>query len=240
MLRTYRQIYLCHHKSCESYVVNAGGLFSIDKSYFYELGAYDPGLDVWGGENMEISFNIWMCGGEIEIIPCSRVGHIFRGDNPYNFPKNRVKTVERNLARVLFYGHGYHHLLDKTEIGNLTEQIELRKKLKCKSFKWYLENVYPDLDAPLVKAEGLIFNVGTRKCFQHFSYTWLRMLRQNTSCLAPKEKQIIMEPCDITKPHLRWMHKSKGLVSTAQNLIYRDSTIDRSINKWCEWWDRIY
>ncbi|XP_052420849.1 polypeptide N-acetylgalactosaminyltransferase 5 [Carassius gibelio] len=222
--------------------VMAGGLFSIDKSYFYELGAYDPGLDVWGGENMEISFKIWMCGGEIEIIPCSRVGHIFRGDNPYKFPKDRVKTVERNLARVaevwlddykeLFYGHGYHHLLDKrvTDIGNLTEQIELRKKLQCKSFKWYLENVYPDLDAPLVKAEGLIFNVGTRKCLvfekdilffdkcdltnksQHFSYTWLRMVRQNTSCLAPQEKQIIMEPCDSTKPHLRWMHKSgKGL-----------------------------
>ncbi|XP_052461277.1 LOW QUALITY PROTEIN: polypeptide N-acetylgalactosaminyltransferase 5-like [Carassius gibelio] len=156
--------------------VMAGGLFSIDKSYFYELGAYDPGLDVWGGENMEISFKIWMCGGEIEIIPCSHVGHIFRGNNPYKFPKNRVNTVERNLARVaevwldeykeLFYGHGYHHLLDKTEIGNLTEQIELRKKkkLKCKSFKWYLENVYPDLDAPLVKAEGLIFSVGTKKC----------------------------------------------------------------------------
>lgn len=109
-----------------------------------------------------------MCGGEIEIIPCSRVGHIFRGDNPYKFPKDRAKTVERNLARVaevwlddykeIFYGHGYYHLLDKsiTDIGNLTEQIQLREKLKCKSFKWYLDNVYPDLDAPLVKADGLV------------------------------------------------------------------------------------
>lgn len=109
-----------------------------------------------------------MCGGEIEIIPCSRVGHIFRGQNPYKFPKDRQKTVERNLARVaevwldeykeLFYGHGYHHLLDRSlhDIGNLSEQIELRKRLQCKSFRWYLETVYPDMDAPLVKAEGLV------------------------------------------------------------------------------------
>ncbi|XP_074515562.1 polypeptide N-acetylgalactosaminyltransferase 5 [Sebastes fasciatus] len=220
--------------------VMAGGLFSIDKKYFYELGAYDPGLDVWGGENMEISFKIWMCGGEIEIIPCSRVGHIFRGQNPYKFPKDRQKTVERNLARVaevwldeykdIFYGHGYHHLLDKknTDIGDLTEQIELRKRLKCTSFKWYLDNVYPDLNAPLVKAEGLIFNRGLRKCLsqqkgsllfetcdlnqqsQHFNYTWMRHVRQQDLCVIPhgKGSAFTLQSCDNAKPEHRWIHKS--------------------------------
>ncbi|XP_075567292.1 polypeptide N-acetylgalactosaminyltransferase 5 [Pelecanus crispus] len=218
--------------------VMAGGLFSIDKKYFFELGTYDPGLDVWGGENMEISFKVWMCGGEIEIVPCSRVGHIFRNDNPYSFPKDRVRTVERNLARVaevwldeykeLFYGHAYHLVLKNLDVGNLTQQIQLRKKLQCKSFRWYLENVYPDLEAPLVKASGLLVNVAMARCItvenatlafeacdvnnknQKFNYTWLRLIQHGELCIAPAGAAgaLGLHRCEGRSRSLTWLHRS--------------------------------
>ncbi|XP_033995979.1 polypeptide N-acetylgalactosaminyltransferase 10-like [Trematomus bernacchii] len=158
--------------------VMAGGLFAVDRKWFWELGGYDTGLEIWGGEQYEISFKVWMCGGRMEDIPCSRVGHIYRKYVPYKVPGG--VSLARNLKRVAevwmdeyaeyIYQRRpeYRHL----SAGDMSAQKELRIRLNCMNFKWFMNKVawdlpkhYPPVEPP-AGAWGEVRNVGSGMCLE--------------------------------------------------------------------------
>nr|CAH8823287.1 unnamed protein product [Trichobilharzia regenti] len=157
----------------------AGGLFTIVRDYFYELGAYDEGMEIWGGENIELSFRVWQCGGELLIDPCSRVGHVFRKSSPYTWPGGVSNILYKNFVRTALvwldqYSRFYFMMNPSAlavDFGNITERKELRRRLDCKSFRWYLENIYPESPVPIdVLRLGEIRHTKTGYCLDSLGH----------------------------------------------------------------------
>ncbi|CAG4984986.1 unnamed protein product [Colias eurytheme] len=147
--------------------VMAGGLFAISRLFFWELGGYDPGLDIWGGEQYELSFKIWQCGGRMVDAPCSRVGHVYRKFAPFPNP-GHGDFVGRNYRRVAeVWMDEYAQYLYKRrpkylsiDTGDISEQKALRERLKCKSFKWFMTQIAFDLTVKYPPVEPSPFAEG--------------------------------------------------------------------------------
>ena len=159
-----------------------GCAIAVRRDYFDYIGHFDENLRVWGGENIELGFRVWMCGGRVVTVMCSRVGHVFK-EFPYKFDGNKEEIVHKNLIRVTetwmdglrkyFYASTRVFPFKRAELNaeeqkSLEERQALRSQLNCQNFEWYMRNIIPEVEAPPMSAilYGEIMNLRTRACFE--------------------------------------------------------------------------
>lgn len=128
----------------------SGGVFGIWKDFWNHMGAYDSAMTEWGGEHIEMSLRTWRCGGRIEIVPCSHIGHVFRSKNPYEVHIHEVLRNLKRAAKVWLDEYEYKFYAEvprasSIEAGDVSSRIALKKSLNCHSMDWYLDNIYPEL-----------------------------------------------------------------------------------------------
>uniref|UniRef100_A0A1I7XSB1 Glyco_trans_2-like domain-containing protein n=1 Tax=Heterorhabditis bacteriophora TaxID=37862 RepID=A0A1I7XSB1_HETBA len=130
----------------------SGGLLAVRRKFFQDLGEYDIGMEIWGGENVELSLKAWMCGGRVVVAPCSRIGHVFRIRRPYKSKPgldtnlyNSIRVAKTWLGKYEKYFMQARPAAQKMDYGDISTGLKLKEKLKCKDMQWFLENIYPDL-----------------------------------------------------------------------------------------------
>ncbi|EPY88417.1 polypeptide N-acetylgalactosaminyltransferase 11 [Camelus ferus] len=118
--------------------------------------------------------------------------------------------------------------------GNISERVELRKKLDCKSFKWYLDNIYPEMQisGPNAKPQQPIFvNRGPKrpKVLQRGRLYHL----QTNKCLVaqgrPSQKGglVVLKACDYRDASQVWIYNEEHEL-VLNNLLCLDMSETRS------------
>lgn len=114
------------------------------------------------------------------------MGHVFRTGEfwhgqVYNVPGHEITRNKLRAADVWMdeYAKLVHQqsmqLPSSNPVGDLAQMVAIREKFQCKSFQWYLDNVYPENFIPShanMAHVGNLYNPASGKCvFIEISYS---------------------------------------------------------------------
>ncbi|KAL3865525.1 hypothetical protein ACJMK2_042901 [Sinanodonta woodiana] len=250
--------------------VMVGAAYAIDSSYFREIGAYDDGMKVWGGENIEMSWRVILCGGRLIHVPCSHFGHVARLQ-PYSFPGGRRATQLYNYKRAIevwmepdhkMFVYNHYPEMKDLDVGNISERLEIKRRLQCKPFSYFLDNDWPELLVynQNVYAWGSARNPQTNKCLDNHNYlyrtaeklyaknctfqlkaqgfSWMtnKQLRTTLQCVVVKAasdgERPMLEDC-FEGPFETWQHNKGGYIKHEKTGLCLDIDISGPIMRNC-------
>lgn len=86
---------------------------------------------------------VWMCGGSLEVLPCSRMGHLYR-TSTYSFGGDAAKIKLKNNVRLVeVWMDEYKDFFYVVEPGNIhTNSHNPLKSIKMKFLQFQTREVF--------------------------------------------------------------------------------------------------
>jgi glycosyltransferase involved in cell wall biosynthesis len=138
----------------EQIAVMSGGLLAMSRQWWIETGGYDTSMQGWGGENLDQSLRIWLCGGEIVNAKDSYVGHMWRThDKPETIARYTVPPGSVIVNRYKGTSVWMSEWVDKLETFSVFKPFKAKKpdvssitavrdRLACKNFSYFIDKFY--------------------------------------------------------------------------------------------------
>ncbi len=132
--------------------VMRGSAFIMTRKLFDKIGGFDEDIEDIGGQNIEMSFRTWMCGGSLKVLPCSRVGVLNLHDPVKIVNADTIRRISEvwlgDKKDLVYRNTGTQDSMSESEEKSIHDRKTAIQNLKCKNFDWYLKTAAKDIYTP--------------------------------------------------------------------------------------------